>query len=702
MVAQETTGCTVTESASQLMPTPAHRALRADASSPAPALPARPRFAARFAAVGSERLRAAVARVQAAVDRDQVAAGARRRAAGGSAVDEPAAEVVLVIDVAQAGSAFPALDDDERYRLEIDATEIRIAAPVEWGALRALTTLAQLWLDGVPPAPQVIEDRPRFPWRGLMLDPARHFLPLDTLLRTLDAMALFKLNVLHLHLSDDQGFRFASRRYPELASAEHYSQTELERLVGYAADLGIRVVPELDVPGHAAAWLEAHPEWGNRTPAPTRRFGVHRECLDPTRPAVRDAVAALFGEIAEVFPDAYVHLGGDEVHPDWWSGDPAIEAFMAGRGLADVADLQAWFTGYAAGLLEDLGRIPLGWDEVLHPRLPAGVAVQAWRGATARDRALEAGHDCVLSAPYYLDLFYPADVHYGFDPGAAEAELLAREDALLEDPRFAHVAGGMAWTRQWREVGAPAAPAARAGRLLGAEACLWSELVDPAVLDLRLWSRMPALAERFWSPPGELNQATLGGRLAAAQRWLTPWCGIDLARLRRAGLAGAGVDVTWQALVDALEPVKWYGRLLGETALAARLAGREMPQARPYDADTPLDRPVDFLPPESPVTGALLTAIEGEAAGDPSARQHLRELATGWRALPANPPEELAAAADELRALGTCLLGLLDGNLDPAAARAQFRQAARPQGEYLLAPAPLLLDWLERREPAAR
>jgi hexosaminidase len=702
MVAHETTGCTVTDSSSNLMPAPALRALRDGVSSAAAALPAQPRFAARFAMVASERLRAAVARLQAAVDRAQVTEGSRERAVGSAAGGGPAVEVPLVIDVAEAGSAFPALDDDERYRLEIDSGGIVIAAPAEWGALRALTTLAQLWLDGLPPAPQVIEDRPRFPWRGLMLDPARHFLPLDVLLRTVDGMALFKLNVLHLHLSDDQGFRFASRRYPELASAEHYSRAELGRLVAYAADLGIRVVPELDVPGHAAAWLGAHPEWGNRAPAPTRRFGVHRECLDPTRPAVRDAVAALFGELAEVFPDAYVHLGGDEVHPDWWSGDPAIEDFMAGHGLADVADLQAWFTGFVAERLEELGRIPLGWDEVLHRRLPAGVAVQAWRGATARDRALDAGHDCVLSAPYYLDLFYPADVHYGFDPAADAAELLAREDALLADPRFEHVARGMAWTRQWREVGPPRAPASRPGRLLGAEACLWSELVDPAVLDLRLWSRMPALAERFWSPPGEPHDSALRSRLATAQRWLAPWCGIDLARARRAGLSAAGVDQTWLPLVDALEPVKWYGRLLGETALAARLAGREMPQARPYDADTPLNRPVDFLPPESLVTGTLLSAIEGEMAGDASARQRLRELAAGWQALPADPPEELAAAAAALRELGACLLGLLDGALAPAAARAQFRQAARPRGEYLLAPAPLLLVWLDRRETAAR
>jgi len=293
-------------------------------------------------------------------------------------------------------------------------------------------------------------------------------------------------------------------------------------------------------------------------------------------------------------------------------------------------------------------------------------------------------------------------VHCGFDPAAAEPELLAREDALLDDPRFAHVAAGMAWTRQWRDVAAAGEPAAQPGRLLGAEACLWSELVDPAVLDLRLWSRMPALAERFWSPHEKLDHATLRDRLAAAQGWLVPWCDVDVESARRRGLAAAGVTADWQPLADALEPVKWYGRLLGEAALAARLGGREMPKARPYDADTPLTRPVDFLLPESPVTGHLLGAVEAEPAGDPEARQTLRALASGWAGLSGDPPAELAAAAAELRRLGECVLAVLDDALTPAAARRRIERAAQPFGEYLLGPVPWLLAWLDRREAAGR
>ncbi len=636
------------------------------------------RFEPVFTAVTSTRLEQAAARALRACGRDRGAAA-----------------LPLTVDCGAAGAAFPALDDDESYVLALDDRGVRITAAEEWGVLRGLATLTQLCSGSEPLPARRIVDAPRFPWRGLMLDVARHFLPLEDLLRTLDAMAIFKLNVLHLHLSDDQGFRFPSQRFPALPSARHYRLAELDTLVRSAADRGIRVVPELDVPGHTASWLAGYPEWGSGGQGSSRRFGVHRACLDPTRGAVRAAVATLFSEVAACFPDRYVHFGGDEVHPQAWSQDPQIAAYMARHGLADSAALQARFTAHVVSVLTDLERTPIGWDEVLHPDLPAGVAVQAWRGATARDRALRAGCDCVLSAPYYLDLYYPADVHAGFDPGAPEAELLAREDALLEDPRFAHVAAGMAWTRQWRD--APEPPAATApGRLLGAEACLWSELVNSQVLDVRLWSRMPALADRFWSPvsadPGDLSD-----RLDLALARLPAWAGVDVAGDVARAVRAAGVEDGWLPLVKQLEPVKWYGRLLGEEALAARLRGREMPASRPYDADTPLDRVVDMLPPESPAARQLAATLRAAAPGDRVADAQLRELAASWRRLPARAgPEELAAPAAALADVGDAILALLDNGIDVAEARRRLEAAAVPFGEYLLAPLPALLAWLER------
>jgi hexosaminidase len=636
-------------------------------------------FDPRFAAAETPRLRRAVERFAAIC-------GSRR---GGPT--RP-----LVVECERASPPWPAVDDDEGYELVIDRSGVRLAAAAEWGVLRGLATLAQLCSAGAAVPALRIVDQPRFPWRGLMLDAARHFIPLPDLLRTLDGMAIFKLNVLHLHLSDDQGFRFGSRRYPELASADHYSRDELSELVAAAADRGIRIVPELDVPGHTASWLAAHPEWGCGTPRPTRRFGVHDECLDPTRPAVMAAVTGLFEELAEVFPDRYLHLGGDEVRADWWQSDPAVAAYMARHGLADAAALQSRFTADVAAAIAGLGRRALAWDEVLHPGLPSGLTVQAWRGVTARERALAAGCDCVLSAPYYLDLFYPADVHAGFDPAASLSELMTREDALLDDARFAHVAAGMAWTRRWREQ--PELPPRDdgPGRLLGAEACLWTELVDARVLDVRLWSRMPVLAERFWSAgAGDLDD--LYRRLEHALAALRGWAGIDVDGDVRRLVVAAGVRDAWLPLIAQLEPVKWYGRLLGEEALAARLRGRDLPKARPYDTDTPLDRVVDALPPESLAARRLALLLRAERQGDEDARTRLRALAETWRQLPESGegPGELAPLAGRLRELGRMLSEVLEGALAPQQALPDARRAAGPVGEYLLAPALPLAEWLE-------
>ncbi|HEX7037675.1 MAG TPA: family 20 glycosylhydrolase [Pseudomonadales bacterium] len=648
------------------------------------ALPERPALAPEFARVRTPRLERAAQRL---LDR----------------LPEPASAhaLPLVIDCDAAAPPHPDLEEDESYALSVTAEGIRLTGS-EWGVLRGLATLAQLFGGAGPVPPLNIEDAPRLPWRGLMLDVARHFIPLRDLLRTLDAMELVKLDVLHLHLSDDQGFRFPSRRYPRLPSAEHYALEELQRLVAAAADRGIRVVPELDVPGHVTSWLIAHPEWGNRPAQPSRRFGVHRECLDPTRGEVLTAVKTLFGELAEVFPDRCLHMGGDEVHPEWWSQDERIRAYMEREGLRDVAALQARFQREVALAIERLGRRAMGWDEVLHADLPRGSVIQAWRGVTARDRALAAGHDCVLSAPYYLDLFYPAGQHYGFDPAAPQPELVAREDALARDPRLAHVAAGLAWTRQWREGRVDRLPEGGCGRLLGAEACLWAELVDARLLDLRLWGRLPALAERFWSPADVRDEHDLYRRLETIVARLPEWAGVDpvgdSVRLMRA----AGLPPEWQPLADALEPVKWYGRLLGEQALRARLDGREMPLARPYDADSPLDRVVDALPPESAAARRLSGICDAELAGDPDARSALAAIAHTWAELPAVPaPAELEPLAARLRGLGRSIEQVLGGTAAPGTLRAAAAAAAEPVGEYLLAAALVLADWSERREAAA-
>ncbi len=574
-----------------------------------------------------------------------------------------------------ASAALPALGDDERYRLRVDAAGARIDASEEWGALRAFATLAQLvdTDDDGAFLPEVdIEDAPRFPWRGLMVDVARHFISLGALRRTLEAMAFHKLNVLHLHLSDDQAFRFGSDAHPEMATpGEHYSREALAALVRDAAARGIRVVPELDVPGHVASWLAVHREWGlgDIPQRPSARFGVHECCLNPDHAGAMQAVEALFGELAATFPDTHAHFGGDEVQLPKAAG---------------VAALQARFNAGVTAMLKRLGKTPMAWDEALHPDLPREVTIQCWRGSAALTRALNAGFNAVLSAPYYLDLFYPADVHYRFDPATGAGPRLA------EDPRFAHVRQGLErLERAWQRTGEALPQAAERGVVLGGEACMWTELVTDELLHGRVWSRMPAIAERFWSPMREVDAGAVRDmqrRLAASERQMARAGILDLAADRRVGFGRLGLtEGDIQALTplfDALEPVKWYARLLGPAALERRAAGvGEAGAARPYDAATPLARIVDVIAPESAAARAL-------AFADAPA---LRSAAAGWRrqrqaflrrrgSVPAIAELDAASAA-------LCeLAALVEQHLDGAPVAVPAALLA-PFGEYVLAAA---------------
>ena len=598
------------------------------------------------------------------------------------------ATVPVRFQVDDQSEAPPALNDDESYRLLLSRDGARISAPRLAGARHALTTLVQLVNHcGCLPLGR-IEDAPSFPWRGLMLDPARRFLSVDALLATLDAMALCKLNVLHLHLTDDQGFRFQSRAYPKLASAESYGRSELRALVTAAADRGIRVIPELDVPGHAASWLRAHPEWGpQRAPVPpSSRFGPHEAVLNPIDPAFQDAMDTLIGELADVFPDQFIHLGGDEVNPAWWNESSEIAAYMARLGLADPVALQAHFRAFLANTAARHGKRTIGWDEALDGGAPATMVAQSWRGATARGRALAAGHDCVVSSGYYLDLFYPADVHHACAPDAPEGELLTLEDALLADPRFNHVASGLRWAQGWRQP----ALAPSTGKVLGGEACLWSELVDETLLPVRLWSRLPVIADRWWT-----NQPApddFGGWLEASLSQLSAAGMVDVPRASRTLLRRFGVNERQLPAVALLEPIKWYGRLLGQDALKARMGGREMPQSRPYGTDTLLNRPVDALLPESLAARRFegLLAEGGAPLLGECAR--LLDICAAQDFIP-----ELMPPIANLRLVLETVVDAVNGRLAKAEARERIAKAGEPAGEYIVAIAPATLAWLEAR-----
>ena len=564
----------------------------------------------------------------------------------------PPLGMVFRFDVQVPAAKYPSLGDSYDYRLRF-GDEVRVAADTEWGALAALATVAGLALEDSIAVSEV-RDRASFPWRGLMIDTARHFISLEALERTLDAMWFYKLNVLHLHLTDDQGFRFRSNAYPELASDDCYSVRQLRQLVVFAADRGIRVVPELDMPGHSTSWLLAHPEWGTaKADLPNTRFGVYRTSIDPSKPAVLKAVDTLCTEIADVFADDFVHFGGDEVAD-------------IGRGR------QAEFHRHVVKRLTALGKRPICWDECLHRRLPKDAVVQAWRGMRARDAALDAGYDCVVSSPYYLDLFFPADYHYAFEPAG---DLVAADTRMRQTPRLRHASRGMAWMSGFAQF-PKLRPLKKRGRVLGGEACIWAELVTDEVLDTRVWSRMPVIAERFWrgaagaaGAVGDSESDDLLDRLAHSRR--------ALAALGTVAEDRAAIDEHPQlaALIEMLEPVKWYWRLLGADGYAKRVDGGGVVDQRPYNVRTPLNRIVDRIAPES------LASRRAEA--EVKAGRSMQEWLAPWReqreALQGHPLfEELCAASDALAAIADILAGDLD------AKPSDIAKLAGPFGEYLL------------------
>ena len=388
-------------------------------------------------------------------------------------VNAPAA---LIVRTTAAAKPVQQLGEDESYQLAVDSKQAVITAPNPIGAMHGMETFYQLIDNGetgwVAPAVR-IDDKPRFPWRGLLLDVSRHFQPLAVIRRNLDGMAAVKLNVLHWHLSDDQGFRVESKSAPNLTEAGSdglfYTQEEVRGIIEYARDRGIRVVPEFDIPGHTQSWLAAYPELA-AAPGPVsilRKWGIAEAVMDPTRPEVYELLEHVLAELAALFPDEYFHIGGDEVDPKQWNASGRIKDYMKTNGIKDAAALQARFNQRIEAVLSKAGKHAEGWDEVLHPDLPRSVVVQSWRGAKSLAEAARQGFSVLLSSGYYLDHMEPASKLYLVDPWDGDAAALTPEQR---------------------------------DRILGGEVCMWGEYISSENVDSRIWPRTAAVAERFWSP----------------------------------------------------------------------------------------------------------------------------------------------------------------------------------------------------------
>jgi hexosaminidase len=535
-----------------------------------------------------ERLRAGVDRAMRRLEGRTVLELAR-----GLSTDTAGAK--LLVEARGPGKTVPAVDEDESYTLEVNERQAVLRAPTVVGALRGLETFLQL-LEGDREGfylPAVsINDRPRFRWRGLMMDIARHFQPMEVVKRNLDAMAAAKLNVFHWHLTEDQGFRIESKKFPKLhqmgSDGNFYTQEEAREVIEYARQRGIRVVPEFDLPGHATSWLVGHPELGS-APGPytiERRPGIFEPTLDPTREEVYRFLETFFGEMAALFPDAYMHIGGDENTGKQWDANPRIQAFMKERGLKDNHALQTYFNQRMLKILQKNGKRMMGWDEIFQPDLPKDVVIHSWRGTKALAEAARRGYDGVLSNGYYIDLIFPTTDHYLNDP-------LPEGHGLTE---------------------------AEAAHVLGGEATMWAEWVSPETIDSRIWPRTAAIAERLWSPREVRDVEDMYRRLAVMSVRLEE-LGLTHEKnqammLRR--LAGGFYPPALETLASFVEPVKEYRRY----------------QQRPQTMLSPLTGLIDAARPDSAAARGFTRRVNLLLSDAPRFALHfstLRDTLTSWR-----------------------------------------------------------------------
>ncbi|MFI9771577.1 beta-N-acetylhexosaminidase [Streptomyces sp. NPDC052415] len=405
------------------------------------------------------------------------------------------------------------------YRITVRDDRVLIRSGDPAGAFHGAQTLRQLLgPDAFRRAhlgrtawelPEVeIADAPRFAWRGLMLDVARHFMPKDGVLRYLDLMAAHKLNVLHFHLTDDQGWRVETKRYPRLTGigswrartkfghrasplweekphGGYYTQDDIREIVAYAAERHITVVPEIDVPGHSQAAIAAYPELGNTDVIDTTSltvwdtWGITANVLAPTDNTLR-FYEGVFEELLELFPSEFVHVGGDECLKDQWRRSPAAQARIAELGLADEDELQAWFIGHFDNWLSARGRRLIGWDEILEGGLAKGAAVSSWRGYQGGIAAARAGHDVVMCPEQYVYLDHRQD-------GGEDEPVPIGYVRTLEDVyRFEPVP--------------PALTEQEARHVLGTQANVWTEVMeDQGRVDYQAFPRLAAFAEVAWS-----------------------------------------------------------------------------------------------------------------------------------------------------------------------------------------------------------
>lgn len=463
------------------------------------------------------------------------------------------------------------LYEDESYRLDIDVQKMSLTAETDIGALRGLETVLQLMqadAEGYYFPAVHIEDAPRFPWRGLLIDVARHWMPVEVIKRNLDGLAAAKMNVLHWHLTEDQGFRVECKIFPKLhelgSDGFYYTQAQIKEIIDYAADRGIRVMPEFDIPGHSTSWFVGYPEYASQ-PGPysvERKWGIMDPAFNPARAETYEFFDAFFKEMCELFPDDYIHIGGDENNGVHWDANEEIQRFKRDNNIKDNHELQSYFNKRLLNILQKYNKKMVGWDEILQPDSPKDIVIQSWRGRESLIHAAKNGYQVLLSNGYYIDLIQPTDYHYLNDP-------------LTED---------MGLTPE------------QAQFILGGEATMWAEFVTPEIIDSRIWPRTGAIAERLWSPAHVRDVKDMYKRLETFSFRLEE---LELKHeknypmmLRR--LTNNHPIEPLQTLVDVVEPLKIYQR----------------GQARQFTQHSPYTRVMDAARPDQKVAREFRALME--------------------------------------------------------------------------------------------
>ena len=499
----------------------------------------------------------------------------------------------LTIHADHGREAVQKLGEDESYELTVTDSGAKLNAATPLGALRGMATflqLVQITTNGFAAPAVTIKDQPRFPWRGTLIDVSRHFIPLDVLKRNLDAMAAVKMNVLHWHLSDDQGFRAESKKLPKLtgmgSDGFFYTQEKIREFIAYAHDRGIRVVPEFDMPGHSRSWVIGYPELASGPGPFTLEDGD--PILDPTRETTYKFLETFIGEMAKLFPDAYFHIGGDEVDGKQWDANPKIQEFIHAHGMKNNQDLQAYFNERLEKIVAKNHKTMVGWDEILHPDLPKTIVVQSWRGQESLAKAAQQGYRGLLSYGYYVDLMWPASRHYSIDPMSGAAASLTPEQKAL---------------------------------ILGGESCQWAEWVTPENIDSHIWPRNAAIAERLWSPQETTDVNSMYARMHAVSFELESMGLTHLSArehmLQR--MAGTADTSALRVLADVVEPVKDYNRWDDSKG--------------PIDFHAPLTHLIDAVYPESDIAREFSNLVQQYIRSenqDRAAEARIRTLLTLW------------------------------------------------------------------------